>query len=481
MNLWNVFVDLSWIGILIVIGQIMRAKVSFFQKFFIPASLLAGILAFAFGPNGLAWIPFSSWLPAYAGVLVAIIFAASPIDEDDDDIVKNEKHSERSKMMWGMTVNTMGIAVLQYGVGILLTMYILRYFYPALHEGFGLMLATCFFGGPGTASAVGGALENVGWADGTVIGYTLCSVGIIFGIIFGVFIINWGARKGYTNYVTSPKDLPQEMLTGMIPPEKQKKSGRITVSGVSLDTLSFHLSIVLLAGYLGYLVTKFVDQLTGFEVPVFCTALIMGYVVQFVLKKTKASRYVDKSTISRISSTATDFLIVSALGSISIDVVIKYAVPLLVTIIVAFVLNWIWFILVGGYTSPKDWFERNLMVWGQACGVLATGILLERIVDPDQKAYAIEDTGFANLISRPIITFLTVVPPITIGLFPITSSYVFGWGSILATIIILAIGYKFKWYTPGGPLPSRAEAELTGSLPGEMLGEAAVETLDILD
>ena len=93
------------------------------------------------------------------------------------------------------------------------------------------------------------------------------------------------------------------------------------------------------------------------------------------------------------------------------------------------------------------------MVWGQACGVLATGILLERIVDPEQKAYAVEDTGFANLISRPIITFLTVAPPIFIGLFPLISSHILGWACIAATIVILLVGWKMKWYTPGGPLP----------------------------
>ena len=454
MTLWDVFVDVSWIGILIVLGQLMRAKIPLFQKLFIPASLLAGILAFVFGPNVLGWIPISSQLSTYAAVLVAVIFGAAPIDEEEKAAA--EKDVTRTRMMWGMTVNTMGIAVLQYGVGILLTMYVLRLFYPDLHEGFGLMLATAFFGGPGTASAVGTALEGIGWMDGAVVGYTLCSVGIIFGILFGIVIINWGARKGYTSYVTSPKDLPQEMRTGLIPPEKQKKAGRITVSGISVDTMAFHLGIVLMAGYLGYLLTGFIESLTGFEVPVFCTALIMGYVVQFVLKKSRAVAYIDKSTVSRISGTATDFLIVSALGSIDVNVVITYAVPLLVTIVAAFVLNWVWFLFIGGHTSPRDWFERNLMVWGQACGVLATGILLERIVDPEQKAFAVEDTGFANLISRPVITFLTVAPPILMGLFPIVASHVLGWGCMLVTLIILVVGYKCKWYTPGGPLPKGA-------------------------
>lgn len=452
MTLWTVFVDVSWIGILLLVGQLMRAKIPILQKLFIPASLLAGILAFVFGPGVLGWIPFSSSLATYAAVLVAVIFGASPIDEEDE-VDKGKKSDERSKMMWGMTINATGIAILQYGVGILLTMYVLRLIQPDLHEGFGLMLATAFWGGPGTAAAVGGALENVGWADGAVVGYTLCSIGIIGGIIFGIVIINWGARKGYTNYVTSPKDLPPEMLTGLIQPENQKKSGKITISGISLDTFSFHLGLVLLAGYSGYLLTQLVQSLANFEIPVFCTALIMGYVLQFLLKKTKTVKYVDKSTISRISNCATDFLIVSALGSIKVAVVVKYAIPLLLTIIAAFVLNFIWFLAVGGRTSPRDWFERNLIVWGQACGVLATGILLTRIVDPDSKSYAIEDTGFANLIARPAVTFLTVAPPIFIGLLPELSSHILGWACIAATAILLLIGAKFKWFTPGIPLP----------------------------
>ena len=271
MTLWTVFVDVSWIGILLLVGQLMRAKIPILQKLFIPASLLAGILAFVFGPGVLGWIPFSSSLATYAAVLVAVIFGASPIDEEDE-VDKGKKSDERSKMMWGMTINATGIAILQYGVGILLTMYVLRLIQPDLHEGFGLMLATAFWGGPGTAAAVGGALENVGWADGAVVGYTLCSIGIIGGIILGIVIINWGARKGYTNYVTSPKDLPPEMLTGLIQPENQKKSGKITISGISLDTFSFHLGLVLLAGYSGYLLTQLVQSLANFEIPVFCTA-----------------------------------------------------------------------------------------------------------------------------------------------------------------------------------------------------------------
>lgn len=455
-SLWEVFVDVSWMGILIVIGQLLRAKVKLFQMFFIPASLLAGIMAFVFGPGILNWIPFSSNLSMYSTVLVAVVFGATPIDEDDSDVEKKAKDNTRFKEMWGMTVNGMGIAIFQYAWGIFLTIYVLRIFYPDLHEGFGLMLASAFWGGPGTCSAVGSALQDVGWADGQVVGYTLCAFGIIGGILLGIVIINWGARKGYTSFVTSPKDLPIELKTGLIPPEKQKPSMKLTISGISVDSFAFHLGVILLAGYLGYMTTELVDAQLHFEIPVFVTALIWGYIVQFFMVRTHAARYIDKGTVSRISGTSTDYLIVSAIGSIDPEVVMTYGVPIIATCVVAFVSNWLWFVFVGGHTSPRNWFERDMIVWGQACGVLATGILLTRIVDPDMKSYALEDTGFANLIMRAPIIFLTAFPPIMIGLWPEIGSVVLGWGCTLATVVILVVGWKMKVFTPGGKLPKGA-------------------------
>ena len=34
-----------------------------------------------------------------------------------------------------------------------------------------------------------------------------------------MIIINWGTRKGYGHYVENPKELPEEMRTGLVPPE----------------------------------------------------------------------------------------------------------------------------------------------------------------------------------------------------------------------------------------------------------------------
>lgn len=53
----------------------MRSKVTFFQKLFIPASMLAGFLGLLLGSQFLNVIHFSNAMSSYAGFLVIPVFA----------------------------------------------------------------------------------------------------------------------------------------------------------------------------------------------------------------------------------------------------------------------------------------------------------------------------------------------------------------------------------------------------------------------
>src|SRR5690554_3090181 len=76
---WTLFTDLGLIFALLLVGKLIRVKVKFIQKLFIPPSLIAGFLGLAMGPNGLGWLPFSNQLGTYAGVLIALVFASLPL------------------------------------------------------------------------------------------------------------------------------------------------------------------------------------------------------------------------------------------------------------------------------------------------------------------------------------------------------------------------------------------------------------------
>lgn len=80
--------------------------------------------------------------------------------------------------------------------------------------------------------------------------------------------------------------------------------------------------------------------------------------------------YIDRATISRISGVALDFLVCSAIATLSIKVFALYLVPMVVTIAVVVLVN----LFVNFYFSWKvfdeDWFERALGSYGLESGVL---------------------------------------------------------------------------------------------------------------
>lgn len=442
MSLWDVLIDAGLMGLLLLVGQFLRAKVKLFQNLLMPASLIGGFIGLILGPGVLNILPFSDQLSGYAGILIAVVFACTPIGDEP-------MSKEDIKGVGGFFYQNTGILILQYAAGMTLALGVLNKIWPNLNDGFGLLMATGFYGGHGTAAAVGAVYKDYGWPEFFDLGNASATVGLVGGIVIGMALINWGTRKGYTIYVNSPKELPEEIRTGLIPKDKQKSAGKITVSNMSLDPLVFHLAIALFVTLLGKWFSGLIKgYVSWLSIPVFVSALIFGYLAQFVLKKTGSVEYVDRGTMQRISSSATDLLVLSAVASLKLDVIAANFGPLLISFIFGLVLNIIWFLYVSKYTSSRAWFERGIMNYGRSNGVIATGVLLNRVVDPDQKSRGLEDTGITDLLNRPIAIALQVLPPLFIvlgGKWPQYTTLAMWAAFIILTVSALI----FKWWTPG--------------------------------
>ena len=155
-NPWTLFTDIGFISALLLIGKLIRVKVKLIQKLFIPPSLIAGILGLALGPNGLGWIPFSNQLGVYAGILIALVFGALPLSSPK---VSFKEVSGRVGPMWIYAQVGM---LLQWGLAGLFGLFVLKAIWPNLNDAFGVMLSTGFYGGHGTAAAIGSAFEGLG-------------------------------------------------------------------------------------------------------------------------------------------------------------------------------------------------------------------------------------------------------------------------------------------------------------------------------
>lgn len=143
-------------------------------------------------------------------------------------------------------------------------------------------------------------------------------------------------------------------------------------------------------------------------------ALVCSIVLQGVLKLVNLNEYVDKKIITHIGSSATDYLVAFGVASINISVVVKYLAPIIVFSVIGFFFVVAWFWIVSPRFFRNYWFERGIYIFGLSTGVMATGVILLRVTDPEFKSGVLEDFGFAWIFLSFMDMFLVSFSPMLI-------------------------------------------------------------------
>ncbi len=435
---WTLFTDLGFIFALLLIGKLIRVKVKLIQKLFIPPSLIAGLLGLATGPNGLGWIPFSNELGTYAAILIALVFGALPLSSPK---ISMKEISGRVGPMWVYAQVGM---LLQWGLAGLFGLFVLKLIWPDLNDAFGVMLSTGFYGGHGTAAAIGSAFEGLGWDEARSLGMTTATVGVICSIIGGLLMIKWAARHKHTSFIADFNDLPDELRSGLLPENKRDSIGKATTSSISIDSLTFHVAVVCVVALLGYTVSQGVKQFyPGLELPVFSCSFIMGLLLKQIFDKTNVSSYICTDTTQRLSSSFTDVLVACGVASIKLGVVVKYAVPLIILILAGVTIVFGVSFFLGRRLSKTFWFERTIFAWGWWTGTMAMGIALLRIVDPKLASKAMDDYALAYLPIAPVeILLITFVPIMFINGLGVWLMF----ACMALSFLILLLAVKMGWW-----------------------------------
>ena len=435
---WVLLTDLGIISALLLVGKFIRVKVSLIQKLFIPPSLIAGVLGLALGPNGLGWLPLSGSMGTYAAVLIALVFGALPLSSPK---FSAKEVAGRVGPMWAYA--QLGMLV-QWGLMGLFGLFVLKVIWPELNDAFGVMLSTGFYGGHGTAAAIGEAFNGLGWDEAASLGMTTATVGVICAIIGGLVMIKWAAKNKQTAFIADFADLPDELRSGLVPEEKREPIGTTTTSAISIEPLTFHIALVFLVAFLGYSMSLGVKQLyPQLELPVFSCAFIVGLVLKKIFDATKVTNYICASTTQRIGSMATDLLVAFGVASIKLGVVVKYAVPLVVLIVAGALIVFAITFFFGRRLSKTYWFERTIFAWGWWTGTMAMGIALIRIVDPKLASKAMDDYALAYLPIAPVeILLITFVPIMFVNGMGLWLSL--GCLALSALIVLLAV--KMGWW-----------------------------------
>lgn len=421
----NLLYDVAWMSALLLIAKIIRSKVRFVQRLYIPSALIAGFMGLFAGRQFLNLIPFSAEISSYSGILIAFVFGSMFIGNKTKVSFKNMFRSVGDTFL----VNA-AAEIAQFGLFILLGLVVFPLLFKGINPAFGLMLPAGFVGGHGTAAAIGSVLVDSGWQDATSIGQTFATIGLLGGILGGVAMINIGARKGKTAIIKSVEDLQEEMLTGLVRKDDRSEFGENTVNAMSIDTLTWHFSLILVAVGMAYGVNMGLKALLpAVSFPVYGLALVCSIVLQALLKLVRLDEFVDKKIVTHIGSSATDYLVAFGVASINISVVVKYLLPIAVISVLGFLTVVAWFWLVSPRFFRNYWFERGMYIFGLSTGVMATGVILLRVTDPEFKSGVLEDFGFAWIFLSFMDMFLVSFSPL----------FVLNGAGVVYSLILLAV------------------------------------------
>lgn len=410
------------LGVLLLCGKFLRVTCRPLQRLFLPGSIIAGILGLVLGPQVLGRLTGGDGVlsngvfPATAiqvwetlpALLINVVFAGLFLGKDLPGLrriwmLAGPQASFGQTLAWG-----------QYVVGISLTLLVLSPLLGAPPMA-GALIEIGFQGGHGTAAGLQETFEEVGYAEATDIALGLATVGVISGVVFGVWAIQWGTRRGHARVLSRPGEASWQDRTGINEEEQRQPAGRLTTQSSSIDVLTLSASVIGVAILVGYLILQALIWLESRTwgavwdvqfmtyVPLFPLAMIGGLVVQALISRFDRFRLVDREMIVRVQNLALDLLIVSALATLSLTVLGENLGVFLSLAIAGIAWNILAFVFLAPRMIPSYWFERGLGDTGQSLGMTAVGLLLIRLADPDHRSPALEAFGYKQLLFEPVV------------------------------------------------------------------------------
>lgn len=409
-------VAFSWIGIMLLIGMILRAKIPFLGNILMPASVIGGIIGFiAMNIPGFATAIGVD--PNFYNTIVNLFFTLSFISMGLTATPKKEGDTSGSAAKQ-MAKGSMGLGMfwgLMYGVQPLVGFAILFLVGGlfAMPAEYGLLFPFAFCQGPGQSASFGAIIDATSpFTSASQVAITYSVIGFLLAFLVGVPIAKIGLKKGLASH---PEKLETCVMKGIYKPEEQKESaGKITTYNGNIDVLAFHMALVGIVYIIAIYVQKAlmlipVSLVTSMASMTFIIGFLVASLFKVILAKLNLKQYHDDVLQARITGATTDFLIVGAFMAVQMSVVGKWLVPILIASAVVGAVTLVatlWFApRLGGDCD----FERTLGLWGCLTGTCPSGVALIRVVDPNLKTTASAEMGMMNAFMFPCYAICPVI------------------------------------------------------------------------
>ena len=422
----------GWLACMLIIGIVLRAKVSLFQRYLLPSCLLGGIIGFGLINTKVLKVSVSD-LETFAYHFFNISFISLGLTAGD----REEKTSVRGKDVirgstWLALVQGSSFGLQAAVCGLLVAIF--NFVGLELFPTFGFLLPLGFEEGPGQALSIGKVWEGLGFQHAATIGLTFAALGFGFAFFVGVPLANWGIRNGLA--VHASNKLSKGILTGIVSADTPKESaGRLTLHPSNVDSLAFQAALAGLVYLLTYFLVKFTSSLLapdsakiiwGFY---FAFGLLVAILVRTTIRFMGHEYLIDPGIQRRITGWSVDFLIVSTVMAIQLPLVKRYILPISILSLIAGTLTTM-IVIYFGKRLPQYNLERTVAVYGAVTGTVSTGLLLLRITDPDFRTPVAIEIAIMNLFSIPIILACMVL---------VNAPVWWYWDEALTSLIFLGI------------------------------------------
>ena len=199
------------------LGGLARQKLEVLRRFHIPASIIAGLIAWfmirlfgvleklATGQSSYAQALFE-FLNQWPGWLIALVFAGMLLQPS-----RSRSSSGRLSRVGREGLMVWVIVLGQTMVGLTVTWLFIQPF-TDIPNSFGMLIETGFAGGHGTAAAMGQVFKHpsIQLDAGRDLGVLVATVGLVYGLATGVVWVNLGVRKGWMRQRVGEEDTSPE-------------------------------------------------------------------------------------------------------------------------------------------------------------------------------------------------------------------------------------------------------------------------------
>jgi len=410
---WKIFIDFGFISLALLFATFIRAKIRFFQRYLIPNALTAGFLLLPFYNFLVPMVNLSGeGLGALVYHLLSISFIAMTLRKTEG------KGKPKGSGILGTAVGIISQYAIQAMVGLLITLLFMMTIMPGLFPAFGMLLPLGFAQGPGQAFAIGEGWAPFGFTGGGSIGLTFAAVGFLLACFGGVFLINFGIKKGWMSREELGSIDTKDVKSGIHPRgTKLPPAGRLTTESEAIDSLTYNLGFVLFTYLLTFLFLKLLTFLLSFAGELghdlavnlwgisYVFAAILSLLMKRIIGALKIDHTIDNGTLTRISGTAVDLMVTASIGAISIVIVMEYWLPILVMSAVGGALTLLTVPWICSRVFKDHRLPRTLIIYGASTGTMPTGLALLRVVDPD-----FETPVAADYMYSTAIIFVIVIP-----------------------------------------------------------------------